>query len=233
MDLQNVTYQIPPSNGRRFAFGDVHGCFKTLLALLNKIQATDNDQLFFLGDMIDRGKHSELVLDFLIHGQQQSKNVFCLRGNHEQYLISIIDKLDEETPKHFLSKNNLHFLFDRHKKMKQKYFDFFLSLPYYFELPKQYLVHAGFNFNGNPFENLDEMLTMRDFKPNMQFLGDKKVIIGHTPIEFSEIEKSLRKKAPVINIDNGCVFAERFPGKGSLVCIDLDNYAVYSQKNIE
>jgi len=233
MDSQQITYEIPPSKGRRFAFGDIHGCFKTLLALLNKIKATDDDQLFFLGDMIDRGKHSELVLDFLIHGQEINKNVFCLRGNHEHYLLNIIDKLDEEEPQIFVSKNNLHFIFDRHKTMKKKYFDFLNTLPYYFELPNQFLVHAGFDFTSNPFKNLDAMITMRDFKSNPKYFGDKRVIIGHTPIVLSEIENSVQKNATVINIDNGCVFAERFPGKGHLVCIDLDTYKVYYQKNIE
>jgi len=77
------------------------------------------------------------------------------------------------------------------------------------------------------------MTTMRDFKSNPKYFGDKRVIIGHTPIVLSEIENSVQKNATVINIDNGCVFAERFPGKGHLVCIDLDTYKVYYQKNIE
>ena len=233
MYIQHKTYTIQPSNGRRFAFGDVHGCFKTLVALLTKINASDDDQLFFLGDMIDRGKHSELVLDFLIHGQSNNKNVFCLRGNHEHYLLNIIDRLDEETPRIFVAKNNLYFLFDKHKRMKLKYLEFFSNLPFYFELPNQYLVHAGFSFKGNPFENLEDMLTIRDFKPDLKFLADKKFVIGHTPIGLSEIQKSVKKNAEVINIDNGCVLADRFSGKGNLVCIDLETYEIFSQKNIE
>jgi serine/threonine protein phosphatase 1 len=233
MALENSTYSIPPSKGRRFAFGDVHGCFKTLMVLLNTIKATDDDQLFFLGDMIDRGKYSEMVLDYFIHGMQKQKNIFCLRGNHEQFLLNILDKIDDEASQTHITKNNLMFLFDRNNMMHQKYYSFFNTLPYYFELPNQFLVHSGFNFTGNPYENTEAMLSIRDFKPDMHFLGKRSFIIGHTPIPLVDIQKAAASHAPVINIDNGCVFGQRYPDKGNLVCIDLDSYEVYYQKNCE
>jgi len=233
MENRKGTYIIPPSLGRRFAFGDVHGCFKTLMALLTKIKASDDDQLFFLGDMIDRGKHSELVLDFFINGIETHHNIFCLRGNHEQYLLGILNMMDMEIVQAHIIKNNLQFLFNRDKIMHRNYFDFLNNLPYYFELPKQILVHAGFNFKGNPYDNLDDMLSIRDFKPNMHFLADKKFIIGHTPIELTEIFKAVKTNATVINIDNGCVYYNKYADKGNLVCIDLDSYEVYYQKNCE
>ena len=50
---------------RIFAIGDIHGCLKTLNALLDKIDFSTEDTLIFLGDYIDRGPDSEGVLNKL------------------------------------------------------------------------------------------------------------------------------------------------------------------------
>lgn len=42
--------------GRRIAIGDVHGCYYTLKRLLeDKVEVTKEDQIFLLGDIIDKG----------------------------------------------------------------------------------------------------------------------------------------------------------------------------------
>jgi serine/threonine protein phosphatase 1 len=47
---------------RRFAISDIHGCARTFGALLNKINLSPVDELFLLGDFIDRGPDSKGVL---------------------------------------------------------------------------------------------------------------------------------------------------------------------------
>ena len=234
MNKKKNTYSIPPSTGRRFAFGDIHGCYNTLQALLQKIKATDDDQLFFLGDMIDRGKYSQQVIDFMIESKALGKQYYCLRGNHEEYLINTVcGSVTKTKSQEFITKNGLQFLFNEKDEMKPDYYQFFSQLPYYFELPKHYLVHAGLNFIGNPLENIDDMLTIREMNPDLEFLNGKKVINAHTPVDLNEVYEAIVSDSPVINIDNGCVFGTKFPFKGNLVCIDLDSYKVYHQKNID
>ena len=49
---------VKPSNmshNRRIVIGDVHGHYDTLVALLDSISPTTNDEVYFLGDLIDRG----------------------------------------------------------------------------------------------------------------------------------------------------------------------------------
>lgn len=54
--------QIPKTkNGRRIAIGDIHGCLNTFQKLLEKIDLTHDDQLFLLGDLIDKGQRSRGV----------------------------------------------------------------------------------------------------------------------------------------------------------------------------
>ena len=63
---------------------DIHGFPKTLEYLIRQIALTKNDQLFFLGDYIDRGPSSAGVLDIILDLQNQGYTVYCLRGNHEE-----------------------------------------------------------------------------------------------------------------------------------------------------
>lgn len=51
---------------RRIIIGDVHGFFNELRALFELIQPTLQDQIYFVGDLIDRGSQSKEVLDFVI-----------------------------------------------------------------------------------------------------------------------------------------------------------------------
>lgn len=51
----------PADGGRRFAIADIHGCFYTFQALIKRIQFSAGDQLFILGDMINRGKNAAVM----------------------------------------------------------------------------------------------------------------------------------------------------------------------------
>ena len=68
-----------------YAIGDVQGCFKTLQALLKRIQfRLDSDRLFFLGDVVNRGNNSLEVLR-LIHSNKD--NMQMVIGNHDFHLL--------------------------------------------------------------------------------------------------------------------------------------------------
>ena len=73
---------------RRIVIGDIHGCLKTLQELLDKkIQVGLRDQLYFVGDYIDRGPDSRGVLDYLIGMKREGFKMVFIRGNHEEMLI--------------------------------------------------------------------------------------------------------------------------------------------------
>jgi len=74
--------------GRDLVVGDVHGCFSKLDVALRRIGFNDNDRLFMLGDLIDRGPESHLVLDFF----KRHPNAVSIMGNHEDSLVRVIDK---------------------------------------------------------------------------------------------------------------------------------------------
>lgn len=66
-----------------FVCGDIHGCFPLLDQRLAEIgYIASRDALISVGDLADRGPHSELALGFL-----RRPNVWAVTGNHEQLLV--------------------------------------------------------------------------------------------------------------------------------------------------
>src|SRR3712207_2121401 len=70
---------------RRIIIGDIHGHYEGLMTLLEAIAPTSDDQVYFLGDLIDRGPDSAQVVNFVKDSSYQ-----CLLGNHEQMLLNIL-----------------------------------------------------------------------------------------------------------------------------------------------
>ena len=62
-----------------YCVSDIHGCFDAYLRLLEALSLSENDSLYVLGDMVDRGPHGIRVLQDMMN----RPNVFPLLGNHE------------------------------------------------------------------------------------------------------------------------------------------------------
>ena len=76
---------------RIIAIGDIHGCYHTLMNILDRVKYDKNkDTIIFLGDYIDRGKHSYEVVSYLISLQKEvgKDRCVCLLGNHEDMALS-------------------------------------------------------------------------------------------------------------------------------------------------
>ncbi len=71
----------------RYSISDIHGCANTLKALLNIIGLNKTDELYLLGDYINRGNHSKEVVDFLIQLENEGYPLNLLKGNHESMVF--------------------------------------------------------------------------------------------------------------------------------------------------
>jgi serine/threonine protein phosphatase 1 len=76
------------SQQKIFAIGDIHGCARQLVTLLDRLPFDQKrDTLIFLGDYINRGPDTKAVLDILLGLKESSTDIHFLMGNHEQQLL--------------------------------------------------------------------------------------------------------------------------------------------------
>jgi serine/threonine protein phosphatase 1 len=210
---------------KTFAIGDVHGNFSALQKLLERLPINlQTDELVFLGDLIDRGPNSKLVLDFVIELQNRFGKVYILKGNHEQLLL---DSLTAQSNfDYWIAKGGwqtyLDYFPQSEKADWEKFKEYFPTL--HLERLQQLLlfyknkhalfVHAGARFTGQIWEidSLETALYYRDFDFWNGYFGQT-IVVGHTPTnkirklfeEPTEPEKEMTawKRGSLIAIDCG------------------------------
>ena len=64
---------------RIFVISDLHGQIVLLQLLLERIGFTENDELYILGDIMDRGPNSIDIYYFV----KAMDNIHMIKGNHE------------------------------------------------------------------------------------------------------------------------------------------------------
>ena len=172
-----------------YAVGDIHGSYTKLANLIRHCteHRGGNDFRFvFLGDYIDRGRRSKDVVDLLMQTQAAAPdNVTCLRGNHEDMLLSAAKGGD---PRMWIENGGDATLrsygVNRAEDIPSEHLGWLKRLPFAISDAKRFYVHAGI-MPGVPLEQQDRevMLWIRT-----KFLSDQRdhglyVVHGHTPTE--------------------------------------------------
>lgn len=110
--------------------GDVHGCYYTLEQLVQKLEASQ--QLVMAGDLVGKGIHSKLVIDFLM--QRKSRVVL---GNHDLYFLEWLLGLCAENTQYS------HSYGDFTDKEKHIVLDWLLHQSFCLDLDGVVVVHAS------------------------------------------------------------------------------------------
>ena len=173
-----------------YAIGDVQGCFKTLSALLKKIKfSLDKDRIYFLGDVVNRGKNSLETLNFIYSNQD---NIDMVMGNHDFYLLLCaftnkkLNKLD--TFDDVLNSKDKHILID-----------FLIQRPMIIEYKDSILVHAGVPPQWKKSDALINagIVQQKLFQENSgEFLS---LMFGDSPHQWSESLSTEEKSRYTIN----------------------------------
>ncbi len=79
-----------------YVIGDIQGCLHELKELLNKISfSSDKDQIWFTGDLVNRGPDSLGVLRFV---KSLEENAITVLGNHDLHMLAIVHGLEKQRP---------------------------------------------------------------------------------------------------------------------------------------
>ena len=222
------------SSPRRFVIPDIHGCCRTFRRLVSEvIRLERSDELYLLGDMIDRGPDSKGVLDFFLELRAQGFSIKGVKGNHEDMCLRAADGL--LFMEMWLANGGVatlrSFAVELPGEIPWHYLRLLHSLPNYIQLDDFIIVHAALNFDSSdPFEDTEAMLWMRDCSVDPSRIGDRRLVSGHTAVTRTLLEASLATNR--ILLDNGCVFTGK-PGLGSLAALELNSMRVWYQDNID
>lgn len=209
-----------------YVSSDWHGCpLQKIDQLLKKASFSDDDFLFVLGDVIDRGEHSAELLNFLMY----APNIQLLRGNHEQMMLScrwVFDEITENSINEVSptalkllgawqangGDKTLSALHRLSPDERADILEFIEETPLYdavgVEGKNFLLVHGGLD-NYSSEKRIDEyadseLLWARP-KPDERYSEKFMTILGHTPTGFygSEYRGKIFKTDTWINVDTG------------------------------
>jgi serine/threonine protein phosphatase 1 len=219
---------------RTLVVGDIHGGFRALQQLFEKIDIQKEDHLIFLGDYVDGWSESFETMDFLMELLSKQSCVI-LKGNHDFYLEQYLD--GQPFHPHWL-KHGGQSTFDQYQALDQKtrdlHLEFLKSMPLYHIDDKQRLfVHAGYTSMHGPEREHHEsnffwdrtlwetaVATNPTFQKNNLLFPKrlkhfKEIYIGHTPTLHLQSRVPLQK-VNVWNMDTGAAFV------GALSAMDID-----------
>jgi serine/threonine protein phosphatase 1 len=157
--------------------------FEKYESMLKLIGFSEMDELYIIGDVIDRGIDGVKILQDIM----KRRNVHVIMGNHELMAVETLlaEDLDTQLEKMDLWECNggactYESLMNLSGQEREKIVDFMMDLPEYAEIEvnghKFYFVH------GYPAETVREQVWSRPNLSTPNPYSDGTLIIGHTPV---------------------------------------------------
>lgn len=199
-----------PTHKCIYVIPEIHGEANSLEVIFNRIlplrfSINQEDMVILLGDFIDKGYNSALVIDLLISYKQQYGDKFlCIKGNHELALLKALKSEQDyrswvmqggiATIQSYLVKLKLDsdaatFPFSRLSDIIPiSHIDFLNSLPTHIVTEDYIFFHGGFDIDKSIEETLDSTwicdtqtskIIKKSLKDKQQLLATKeKIYIG-------------------------------------------------------
>ena len=189
---------------KTFIIGDIHGCHRELMDLLDRAGIGDDDLVVSVGDVVDRGPEPGAVIDFF----RARKNAVVLCGNHERKHVRGVFSYSQQVTREQLGP-------DRYAGDVR----WMASLPYHWERPDVRVVHFGL-YPGVPLADVPEEVragtTAGEGRLKERF-GDRAWwdhYTDDTPVVFGHavFEEPLIVRDRVFGIDTGACHGMRLTG---------------------
>lgn len=224
-----------------YVISDLHGEYEKYKAMLSLIHFKDDDVLYVLGDVVDRGKHPLKI----IQDMMKRPNVIPLIGNHDYMclmsLYYLMKEINDTNIQQFEDENHLETIqlwikeggqstleefMTLSKKEREEIIDYLGEFILYEEVCVNnrdfVLVHAGLeNFQPTrPLSSYElyEMIFGRTDYAKIYF-KDKYLVTGHTPTQLIKENKHpgfIYKEKNHFAIDCGCTFG----GQLAALCLE-------------
>ena len=182
-----------------YVMSDIHGEADRFHAMLEKIQFSQDDTLYILGDVVDRGPDGIALLQEIM----DMPNVMMLLGNHEHMMLQYLSPDADGIAIRRWNKNGNAPTLDKYLRLKakeqQKILGYLRMLPTHLEVEvngsKLYLVHAF------PGDNVHDEVWNRPKIDDPNPIPEYTVIIGHTPIPYL-IEDKIKRIQYIMDLEN-------------------------------
>lgn len=225
-----------------YAMSDIHGCYKMFMKMLDKLALTAEDELYILGDTIDRGSEGiRLILELSV-----KENVHLFMGNHEHtayYMLKYADLPIDAAVGGLIAELYPLWLSDGGQSTYDEYMKLDEHIRRYLlktlkNLPTHTAVRAGERdfLLSHTVPTKEKMLSPEGCAPEdylssrpeygRVYYPDKLIVTGHIPTEFIGKSSAGRiwKGNNHIAIDCGAVFG----GPLGCICLDtLEEFYVY------
>lgn len=226
---------------RKIVFGDIHGGYRALQQVLDRVEPQQTDQLIFLGDYVDGWSQSAQVIDCLLELEQHYNCVF-IRGNHDVFCHNWLAKGMEEPMWHLhgggpVTKNSYA---SHSATQRAQHVGFFERLRnFYVDEENRLFIHAGFTSLHGVYKEhyetnfywdrslLETALLLKDsgldetspYFPK-RFRHYNEIYIGHTPTTNYGVDTPMQLER-LCNVDTGAAY------KGCLSAMDVISRQVW------
>lgn len=152
---------------RKLIIGDIHGNFDKLIDVLTEANYNkDNDVLYSVGDLCDRGTQNLKVLEWVMQN-----DVKMVVGNHDLWLQNYL--FSGHPSMHWLFTNGGTFTYKEVKNLEEnkklEIAEFLKSKPYLIEEDNFIIVHGGFPSTVEKYEDLN---FFRNERPTIDIFAD-------------------------------------------------------------
>lgn len=236
-----------------YVMSDIHGRFDRFSKMIKKLNLKENDTVYILGDVIDRGRDGVEILQFIM----KDPRFVLFLGNHEKMMLDFYNESKKEEPDFYYEE--VWFIngslptrvnFDcLSETQKNKILNYLSNCPIFkndlvINNKKYCLAHASplFNMESKTYylhskeindEKLYTLFWQRITKDNMHDIKDT-CIVGHTITTFYQDIKPNTifynadniHNATFIDLDCGCAKNDVYARLGAIRLDDMEVFYV-------
>jgi len=210
-----------------YIIGDIHGCYNTLLKLVEKLPK--DAKLIFVGDLCDKGNFSKEVISFV-----KDNNHLAVKGNHEVLMQTHIEKAiagedGQWNSNDVFGGDKTVRSYEHSADLLKEHLEWIDGLPIYIEIENYFITHGyGLPYYQRKDEKkyeraiLSNRVDVDEYKDDWEDVSSYEMVNVFGHCAFDEVKRGEN----YIGIDTGCVYGRKLTalnlGTGEIVDTAVD-----------